>query len=36
VSGETILNLFILSALIAPFPVLGAIAWWFWKSRHDV
>ena len=34
-SGAGALNLVILSALVAPFPVLGAIAWWFWKSRHD-
>jgi hypothetical protein len=36
VSGDLALNLIILSALVVPFPILGAVCWWFWKSRHDV
>jgi hypothetical protein len=35
VSGTTAMNLIVASAVIAPFPVLGAICWWFWKHRHD-
>jgi hypothetical protein len=35
VSSDLALNLLVLSALVAPFPVLAAVCWWFWKSRHD-
>lgn len=34
-SGQTATSLVVLSALVAPFPVLGAVIWWFWKSRND-
>ena len=34
-SGSAAFTAVIVSALVVPIPVLGAICWWFWKHRHD-
>jgi hypothetical protein len=35
VSVDAFTTVLIVSALVAPFPVLAAVCWWFWKSRND-
>jgi hypothetical protein len=27
--------LILIVAMIAPWPILGVVSWWFWKHRHD-
>jgi hypothetical protein len=35
VSPEAWNTAILIFALVLPWPVLGALCWWFWKHRHD-
>jgi hypothetical protein len=35
VSPEGWSSLILIVAMILPWPILGAISWWFWKHRDE-